>query len=166
MIDINKYYLFCMGEGYLDKRRYSDDLGQEKMSQRVMQDNKDLAVLKAQLPRTREPEPLPDLSLYQNPNLFQKGILFFMKPIQMTMAFVKQMVQLPIQWIALLNAPAKGQLLERLVSQLFSFFFGGKKDKTEEEKEKRAKEDFNHEDVWGKRAVEGTNASGFSSGQR
>jgi hypothetical protein len=169
MPDINKFYLFCMGEGYLDKRRYQEEVGHEKSINRVLRDTQEATVRfeTRQLSEPRLSIPLPSLvnKFFQ---ATQEVVQAFIKPFQTAFSFFRSLFQQekpekPVPFF--FGNPFKGPILERVISQIFTFFFGDKKDKTEE-KEKRNKEDYSQSDVFGKRVVEESNGSGFSSGQR
>jgi hypothetical protein len=171
VIDIKKYYLFCMGEGYLDKRRYSEDLGHEKQLQRVVQDNQDqtlrqaLQLRSARLAGGDIPLQQP---LFPQPTGLQQTLLTVLRPVQVVVANLRALMDAMMQRLAQGNQAApKGNVLEKLMSQMFVFFFGTKKSQLDEkEKEKREAQDFADSDIFGKRVVEGANGSGFSSGQR
>lgn len=166
MLDIKKYYLYCMGEGYLDKRRYSEDAAHEKMLNRVLQDNLDQtfrASQRAPLSQAREPQAFW-LNLFPQPSWLQRAVLVVLKPVQVVIVFIRNLFQPPQPRPG--EQPFKGAVLEKMMSQIFAFFFGNKKDKVDEkEKEKRFLEDFNDPEIWGKRVVESSNGSGFG-GQR
>jgi hypothetical protein len=169
MVDIKKYYLFCMGEAYLDKRRYQDELGQEKMQNRVMRDHLEQAMRAATQPSLTAPRPglqqQPVLNPFMAPpTFFQRVMQSVTRPLQGALQFLRNLFRpnanrpqaSPQQQVM------KGPVLEQIIGQVLGFFFGSKKDKLDEKKQ-RELEDYNDPEIWSRRMVEETSGSGFSN---
>lgn len=166
-VDVNKYYLFCMGIGYLDRKRYNADLAHERGLEQVFF-ARQATENKAQ--QTAFLQPRQPFFLTQGEARQQQN------PVQQFFANLFQPVQGFAAWIARFlpgNNPAQNQQnaamllqpgrvlagMESVLNKVVSFFFGFKKDKTEERK-KRDDDDFADTDLFTRRTVEKSFAGG------
>jgi hypothetical protein len=173
MLDIKKYYLYCMGEGYLDKRRFGEDLSLEKATQRVFQGQQDETLQKMLLAANRaNPNQSQPTLMASTP--FQQMMFSLLRPVQVTVSSVRewlsaflQKLNLPQQQTANPHQAPKGNLFERLLAQVFGFFKPKQKATAEEkEREQRFLEDHNDESIWGRRFVESSSGAGSGGGQK
>jgi hypothetical protein len=89
----------------------------------------------------------------------------FQQMVRMVQSFFQALPQLPN---ALANLLTKGALMERMASQIMTFFFGSKKSEREEkeEKEKRFQADVQEENLFMLGTVEQSNGSAFGGGRQ
>ena len=162
-MDIQKYYQYCCGEGYLDKRRYNEDAAFERGQNRVSRDVAETLYTSSQRlanyrygGASENPFAANTLPGYQNFTGFQRVLGGLLQPLLNTALLLQALsrsttLPLPNAFAGLLNR--SGQQMEAVVGQVLSFFFGHKKDKTDE-KEKRELNDLGIPDIFGNRVVE------------
>lgn len=173
MVDIKKYYLYCMGEGYLDKRRYSEDASHERATTRVFQDQQDKLYqsLLRQPPDTMRQQQLLQPFVPTTP--LQQLMFTLLRPIQFMVVSTRELLTALLRKLTQQQQPLpgqqpqKGNVFERILAQVMGFFRPKSKDNPEErDKEQRFLEDFNDAEIWGRRVVEKPNGSGLGGGQR
>lgn len=165
MFDIKRAYLYCMGESVLDKRKFSEDTALNRQQQRASWDQ--LSQLQ-QMNRIQRPNMQGDVPQPQMPMpRFMQGIVQFMaRPLALVQQMsqgLQRLVQLPLDAMRA-AAQMTGAKLESAVSQILTFFFGFKKDKTEE-KEKREQHNFFLDSLTGERKVEESHQGNMGGGQ-
>lgn len=172
MLDIKKYYLYCMGEGYLDKKRFGEDLALEKSTQRVFQGQQDETLQKMLLAANRG-NPMQAQPQMVTITPFQQMMFALLRPVQVTVSSVREWLSAFLQKMMPQQQPTnphqapKGNLFERLLAQAFGFFKPKQKTTAEEkEREQRFLEDYNDESVWGRRFVESSSGAGSGGGQK
>lgn len=167
-LNIYKYIAYCAGFGYLDKRRFADDMAHNRAVNRETQSRLDQLLYTMQRLAT---EPVLPQNQFQNPVLrtiqnFTHDMLqrFVYIPLQRVMGFTVPVAQ---NIAAAVNGVAVRTLgfLDRAMGQILSFFYGFKKDR-QEEQDRRDKDEFPDSDYFTRRVVESTMGGGQGSSHR
>lgn len=150
-----------MGFGYLNKRKYADDLAHQRGLDRTIQDGVDRMMRAAQSAALTPPRDPRAENPPRAPQWIQQG-----------MSWMGNMPRVLFQWVlpvvvnipqALQNAVSLPRVaMEQAIGKVLSFFFGEKKLK-EEEKERRERDDFAESDFYIKPTVEGSSGAGSNA---
>ena len=160
---VKPQYWSCNGETVLKKTQYNEDVANHRALQRVNTDL--LAQFGKQVQRAETPPPPPGF-LAGAVRAVSQFIQQLARPVMQAFTMLAAIPQAVATVFANLGQGVAnaGQLAEKAVAGILTFFFGHKKDKTEE-KEKRDKADFKQSDFFDDTKVkEGENAS-MGSGQ-
>jgi predicted ribosome quality control (RQC) complex YloA/Tae2 family protein len=144
-VSISKFVLYCMGEGWVDQRKYGHALREAKTAdfkQSLITDvltNNQRILQETRASLLNPPAILPNL-FKQFAQIFVALPLFQALKALFSPALPEQ-TKLPLWMMGLFTAMAKPS--ESVLSTLASFFFGTKKSRSEkEEAEKKLREDF------------------------
>lgn len=162
-IQIQKYFEYCMGNGYLNKSAYANDLANVRSQNRLIEAAMDRLMAAQKLKEAAQNQPLPQQQPQTpaQPNAFLRVFQAVTQPVVQMFSWVFTAGQS----IALATGNTVGRTvgaLEQAFSKVLSFFFGFKKDKNDE-KEKRERDDFAETDLFTRRVVDDTQGSGHGS---
>ncbi len=166
MIRIQNYIQYCMGFGYLDAEKYEDDVANQRRIDNVFQEGVDrLMASRLQQDLNQPVGQVKNQPILPQPvmNFLRKGIQLVMTPFLNVMDKVQNLQQALITSMANLTTKSVA-LMEFAIGEVLSFFFGYKKERTEE-KEKREKDDFAETDLFTKMVTASTTGEG-SDGRR
>lgn len=165
MFDVKREYWSCMGESVLKKSKFDQDVANAHTQERGHLDN--LAAMYTQAVQQNagqtavlQPQP-PALPFI--PALIQTGVRLLMQPVRVLVNILQAMVQ-----IVPMTAAVVGQAIaraEKVIAQIWVFFFGQRKERTEEEKDNRKQNDFLQLSLQGERKVESSEGAGLGGGK-
>lgn len=159
MLQVQKYIEYCMGFGYLNKKRYADDLAQQRGLERVLDARLDQLLKAAQtaVPGAQAPVAVPPAA--QDPTRFQRLLQLLATPFQAVYNRLPMLLPAPLLNTLGAAVTTVRTNLEQALGKILSFFYGFKKEKTEE-REKRDKDDFAKTDLFSRRTVDATTGGG------
>lgn len=148
MFTVKPEYWNCMGETVLKKTKFDEDSAVVRgMNRSLLDQQAQDTVRQSQLPPPPPPS-LPVRMIATILNTMQQVVQTVV--VRPAMAFAAVLMSLPqnAAQAAVQMAQNLGKMAERTIGQLISFFFGHKKDKTEEA-EQRDKNDASLLDIFG-----------------
>ncbi len=160
MFEVKRQYWSCMGETVLKKSQFDQDVANTRAMNRVLIDQMDLATMKA-IQAQQQPVAQPGVPRFLQP-IIQRGIQL-LQPLINTATNVARAIFVQIPSFIAQSAQALANRAEKAVSQILSFFFGHKKEKTEE-KEQRDKNEFAMVGLFGDSKVEETAETDLGGG--
>lgn len=146
MLEVKRQYWSCMGETVLKKSQFDEDTAQARAANRKEAD------INAAMTSVRQQAPFLQPPLLQQPpgflpTLVTQVVQVIQRPVQMILNLIQAFPQQLGQTLGQ-AAQNLANRAEKAISQILTFFFGHKKDKTEE-KEKRDRNDAALPDLFG-----------------